>query len=239
MAQTNRAPKSSRKSRRPRINASISSDWLIYETSTDDWIRLERAIGKQISESLRIKIVQIVQRYFRIQPFEANAPFLDDVLKRLNLIEHAVQQLQFQLDASGNDSVVDIIRAQLDQNLSKHEIETLDEMLRSVLSSAHHAGIAFKEQAQAGFAEGDAWHEMVSSLKILMRSHSMPYGASQDGSKTKNSKGSPFVQFVKSLQETLPEQLRRHHLSGPFALAKEINRAGRVAPKKGHKSQLA
>jgi hypothetical protein len=235
MARKNSAPKSLRRSRKPRLRSSISSEWLKYEPSDNDWVQMEGAIGKPFPVNLRSETVKIIQRYFQIQPFEANAPFLEDGLRRIDLIVRAAEQLQSALDAN-NDPVVVHVRAQLEQEFGSHEIETLDEMLRSLLSSAQYTEIAFSEQSKNGFVEGDAWHEMMSSLKALMRSHSMPYGASQDSTKAKDPNGSRFVQFVQSLQETFPVKLRRHHLSGPFALAKEINGPRRSVRKRDTKA---
>jgi hypothetical protein len=236
MARNDSAPKSSRRSRKPRVSTSISAELLKYEPSADDWIEMERAIARPIQSDLRSETIVIVQRYFRTQSFETNAPFLDDVLKRLSLIARATEQLQKVLDASNSDNIVDIVRAQIEQAFEGHKIDALDEMLRSLVSASLHAEIEFNEQSESGFAEGAAWQEMVSTIKALMRSHSMPYGASQDGTKAKDpNKGSRFVQFIQSLQQTFPVGLRRHSGISPFALAKEINRTGRIVrKKKGH-----
>jgi hypothetical protein len=227
MTRSKSAPKSSRKSRKPRVRSSISSEWLIFELSDSDWVILETAIGERIEQNLRIKIRQIVQRYFRNQPFEVNAPFLADVLKRLTAIKKAALQLQAVLDASQPNNELDIVRAHLALNFEGNDIEILDALLRSLLNAAQLSEVELDEQSDIGFSEGDAWHEMVRSLKELMRSYSMPYGASQDRTNAKDLRGSLFVQFIQSLQGMFPVALRRHHLSDPFALAKEINRPSR------------
>jgi hypothetical protein len=221
------APKSSRRSRKPRVRSSVASEWLIFEPTDNDWSILEGAIGKQIEKNLRNKIHQLVQRFFRIQPFEVNAPFLADVLKRLTAIKRAAQQLQTALGASEPDNEINIVRAHLAQGFEDNNVEDLDALLRSLLNAARLAEVEFNEQSDIGFSEGEAWHEMVGSLKELMRSYSMPYGASQDRTKATDLRGSPFVRFIQSLQEMFPVALRRHHLSDPFALAKEINRPSR------------
>jgi hypothetical protein len=218
------APKSSRKSRKPRVRSSISSEWLIFAPTDNDWVTLEAAIGKQIEQNLRAEIDQIVQRYFRNQPFEVNAPFLADVLKRLTAIKRAAEQLQAALGASQPNNEINIVRAHLAPDFEDYYVEDLDELLRSLLDAARLTEVELNEQEHVGFFEGEAWHEMVRSLKALMRSYSMPHGASQDRTKATDLRGSPFVRFIQSLQDTFPVALRRHHLSDPFALAKEINR---------------
>jgi hypothetical protein len=232
MARTGSAPKSTRKSRKPRVRTSISSEWLEYTPTDDDWTEMEIAIGRPINSDVRSETIRIVQQYFRAQPFETNAPFLEEVLAGLDAIARAAGQLQKALAAES--SVIDIIRAQIDQDLPS-KLDVFDEMLQSIISAAPLAKTEFVEQSRNGFAEGEAWQEMANKMKALMRSHSMPYGASQDGTKAKDpTKGSPFVQFIISLQKSFPSNLRRHYGISPFALAKEINRTGRVPRKMGH-----
>jgi hypothetical protein len=221
--------KTLRKSRNSRVRSSISSEWLNYEPSRDDWIAMEVAIQRPINCGLRDEIVEIVQCYFRVQTFEANAPFVKDVLERLNSIRQTVQKLQQTLDFSLGDSVIENVRIQLEQNLDGGGLHSIDTALESLLQASHFAEEKLQEQADCGFSEGEAWQEMVGSLRALMRSNSMPFRASPANLRAKDPKGSPFVQFVQSLQKTFPADfLRRHHLSDPFSLAKQINRSARI-----------
>src|SRR5436190_12394370 len=112
--------KTSRKSRKPRVRSSISSEWLKYEPSGDDWIAMEAAIGEPIKAELRASIIHIVQSYFRVQPFEANAPFLNDVLNRLKLIRQTAQKLHRALDLSWDDNLIQPVRIQLDEDFACH-----------------------------------------------------------------------------------------------------------------------
>ena len=230
MSAQRKTRKSSRKSRRLRVQVSASSEWQQFEPSHQDWLSMEAAIGRPVADDLRAEIVKIVQKYFRMQPFEANAPFLDDVLKHLRAVTKSAKQLKGALRAPSPNGAGDVVRAYLVQGFGEARpdaIEAMEADLDRLSEAAMLAEKDFLENSHRGFSEGDAWQEMVRSLKNLMRSFSMPAGASNDSSKAKALTGSPFVRFIQALQKTFPLKLCRHHLSTPFALAGEINRAAR------------
>ena len=229
MSNNYRPPKSSRKSRRRRINIGFSSEWQTFEPTDHDWIVMEKAIGQKLTAEVRFETTKIVQRYFKVQPFEKSAPFLDDVLKRMEIITKAIANLQKALGEGGLDNLSDIVRAQLAQGLDGNtweHIEELDEGLRLLFASAQQAKLDFIEQSSEGLEEGDAWQEMAASLKELMRSRGLPHGASQD--EVKHSTNPPFVEFFMKLQDVFPKASLRRQSASPLAFGKQIGLAVRA-----------
>lgn len=217
----------------------MSSTKYVFLPDDGDWTSLERSIGRSIAQPLREKISNIVQQHFAHQPFETNAPFLDDVLSRLLQIKEAANIFRKELQGPRNRAdreTSNIVRATLARFLDipgyEAEVETvelLEEFVGSVMSAADEARKHFVAESSDGFVEGQSWQRMVSRLKTLMRDSSMPHGASQASDKSKTNLGSPFVRFVQTLQRSFPnDALRRHQRANPFALAKEINRADRA-----------
>jgi hypothetical protein len=199
---------------------------------------MEAALGQAIPDGVRNSVVTIVQSYFEWQRFEHNAPYLDDVLKRISAIKKAAEHFQQALRGPENTAEWDtnqVVRSQIGQSCEIQgvapglgQIESIESALSCLIWATGAAKTHFSERAEGGFSEGQAWQKMARSLKGLMREHSLPFGASQDSSKSKNSAGSPFVQFMQALQNSFPHDLRRHHGISPFALAKEINRAEKL-----------
>jgi hypothetical protein len=186
---------------------------------------MEKAIGNKLSSEMRSEIQKIVQQYFKVQPLEKSAPFLDDVLKRLEVLQKAIVNLQDALGEGGVD-LIDIVRAQLAQGFTtgpRDHIEELDEVLRLLSMSAQQAKSDFIEQSIEGFEEGHAWQEMAVSLKELMRLRGMPHGASQDG--VKHTTVSPFVEFFTMLQDAFPQASLRRQSASSLALGKQIGLA--------------
>jgi hypothetical protein len=90
-------------------------------------------------------------------------------------------------------------------------------------------GFAKRELEQdvgAGFVEGKMWDELVCQLTDFAEQRNYPVGASKGSDKSTSDRTSPFIGLVRELQNTFPEECRRHAASD-MAIAEAITTARR------------
>ena len=85
---------------------------------------------------------------------------------------------------------------------------------------------ALENEARAGFVEGQLWEELVCRLTDFADQRSYPGGASKGVDKSTSGRTSPFIGLVRELQNTFPEECRRHTQSD-MAIAEAIAAARR------------
>jgi hypothetical protein len=85
------------------------------------------------------------------------------------------------------------------------------------------------EYAAGGFEEGQTWNLLICKLTRFASERALPTAASKGTDKSASGRPSPFVAFVRELQNSLREDSRRHFASD-VALAAGIAIARRRPP---------
>ena len=76
-----------RKSRRRRLPTSSGTWGMDFAPSDFDWRKIENAYGRAWDGEARGEIVALVKEYLLYEPFERNAPFVDDALTWISRVE--------------------------------------------------------------------------------------------------------------------------------------------------------
>ena len=100
--------------------------------------------------------------------------------------------------------------------LLNHSLNAFDKICEALCDE-------FGEEEYPVYKHRQLWNYWVFWLTIILREHGLPYEAREDLDKLKI-EGSPFVLFLKELQQCVPPQCRQA-TSSPDALAGAINRA--------------
>lgn len=220
-----------RKSRRQRLPISSAGAWPEFEPSATDWERILAAYPYLDADD-RAQIVALANEYLKDEPFERNAPFLDDAMKWIRKTRKAAKEFHERLFEGGE--AVRYARNYAGRNVNHHLFEPEGPMdwsglssfmtfLRSALLKAENE---IPKEARVGFAEGEAWEKMVRKLSEYCKSRGYPTGASKGENMSAKHKTSPFVAFVREIQMTFPDECRRHTQSDA-ALAQGITEARR------------
>lgn len=220
-----------RKSRRKRLPVASTGAPPEFDPSEGDWERIEAAY-QFFNQPDRQAISEIVDAYLDWEGFERAAPYLDDALAWLEKARKAAKSFQECL-YSGGDAVF-YAQRYVARNVNHHLFEPDGPMdwsdlisfmtyFRSALARAEKE---IPNEARVGFAEGEAWEQMVRKLSDYCDSRGYPTGASKGKNKSANQQTSPFVALIREIQQCFPEDCRRHGQSDD-ALAQGITEARR------------
>jgi hypothetical protein len=238
-----------RKSRRLRLNISIGSGGDVHFTpQPTDWQRIEE-VYRPLTPDDRQAVIVLVENYFRWQPGETMAPYVDDALAHLKRLETArqrfwrllLEQSHTPMTGTGEnahiaatDSIrsvaVGFVQSHIGRHLKKFDYKRNTDW-RGLLDIMQACGPAFEatkkyiieEAARVGFVEGRAWDELVWKLTEFATQRNLPSGVSKSDDPQK---ASPFVAFFRELQRTFPVSFQRHEGSNA-ALAEAITVARR------------
>jgi hypothetical protein len=242
-----------RKSRRLRLNISIGSPSRgdgQFAPTPNDWHRIE-GVYRPLSPEDREALIVLVEDYFRWQPGETMAPYVDDALAYLKRLENArerfwrllLEQSHTRMTGTGESAhiaevdairsvAVGYVQSHIGRHLKKFDYKKQTDWrgLLDVMQACAPALEATKryiteEAARVGFVEGRAWNELVWKLTGFSQDRDLPTGVSKSDDPRK---ASPFVAFFRELQRTFPPSLQRHEGSNA-ALAEAITVARRQA----------
>jgi hypothetical protein len=221
-----------RKSRRARLPSASITGRQRFTPSTEQWRRIEHAFGVRFSDEDYRQLTIIIDRYFRMQPLETAAAFLDDAQAYLKAVLTNANALNRSLQppASRSDAAFYVQRLILE---NFHTGQPIGPGGWNMIVMSMIAFVAASEQAEVtlsrrmkggGFVEGYAWRKLIRELTHFCNERLMPTAASKG--LIKGNGQSPFVAFVYELQRAFPENFRRHNFS-PAALATAIADARR------------
>lgn len=237
MATTGRAKRGNmRKSVRRRLPTSSGSWGTEFAPTDDEWFRIERAYGRAIDGETRARIINVVKDYLLHEPFERNAPFVDDAIGWLDKVEGAAAtfwRATFEAEDGSNreamwsaQSAIEahIRSAGLGESSQWHELVRI---MTDVVAAIRLARRDLVADAGVGLVEGDAWRGLVVELTSICAGKRLPTGASKGLDKTSSDEPSPFVRMFRALQALFPEASRRHQASY-MAAAEAISVARRT-----------
>jgi hypothetical protein len=225
-----------RKSRRKRLPHSSASGRPEFAPSEEDWKRIEAAYPL-LTVADRETITAIVNEYLHNERFERNAPFLDDALKWLKAAEKSATRFWKTTWGGGDSEKGDAIfyaQDYVERHIDDHGLQipgeskwdALVSIMTNVVAALAIARREVPKEARAGFVEGETWDAMICQLSDFAEAKGFPVGASKGVDKAASSKPSPFVAFIREIQNTFPAVSRRHNASD-IAIAEAISVARR------------
>jgi hypothetical protein len=214
-----------------------------FNPTAADWARIEAAYGVSLLEEDRTVIVLHVICYLRDEPQEGFAPFANDAARWLDGVHGAADALLRKLRWwKGDDIKLDSdrergcayaqmllatnLRHQPFSDWPNDKVEKLHGLISQVVNACTSAKDDVALRAEAGEREGWFWDHLIRELTAFAKQRNFPIGAAKGTDKQKTPRASPFVAFVRELQNVFPEQARRH-MSSDAALAKAITDARR------------
>jgi hypothetical protein len=222
-----------RKARAERIGIAFFDDSLSYRADEEQWERIEQAYGRNLSPELRVKIRKAATTFIIKASTERAAALKSDVGDGIRAIASAVTTLVDLFDdgtaPADNTNPNLFARDRIQRFFERFQAEE-SSSLRALIADLRTLRRAC-EQAETdlatekGFEEGEAWGGLIFRLTVLLDEEGMPTGISNDGR-------SAFTLFFRALQETLPEDDRRHERAGGEAFARAMNRARTEARKR-------
>jgi hypothetical protein len=181
----------------------------------------------------------LVAEYLRHDSFERYAPFLNDGLDWLDRTGRAAKAFHRAITKLPEPpsperlgalyAALGLVERHLQHRALPDGLEyTLQGILLHVIAALDAAKRLLPTQAAGGFVEGQARDVLACKLSDFAESMGYPIGASKGVDKSKSDKPSPFVAFIRELQNTVggTRQATRH-LRGqsrkPGANARELN----------------
>ena len=226
------ANKSKRKSRRLRLNISVVHGGdPEFNPTNGDWNAIEAAYGATLSCEDRVAIVGIAKKYFLFAPSENNAPFADDAFQYLDRLEKAANNFwqvlleteNIPMAGQGEQARIPGVAIGLVQNHVGRFLKQRDSRshnmdwrgLLNVMQTCLPALVEARKYLQdnsvrTGFVEGRRWDQFVWDLTEFAKKRQLPTGVSKFDDP---GQASPFVRFVRELQQIFPAEFRRHHTS--------------------------
>jgi len=229
-----------RKSRLARFPTSFMWGSFEFEPTEDDWRRIETAYPF-LSPADRDEISRMATDYLRRVPFESYAPKAVDAMAWLVEVEKAATVFwnagHKRASNEEKELAVTYARCLVERHIGHRllprgsEWYALTGIMAHVVAAFASAKCEMEKDARAGFVEGQMWDELVCQLTDFAKQRVYPFSASKGVDKTSD-RTSPFIGLVRELQNTFPEECRRHTASD-MALAEAIAVARRKRPTEG------
>jgi hypothetical protein len=248
------APRKSRKRRLPiSSRAGALIDW---SPTAVDWAQVETACGATFDSVLRDEITRAVEQYFYDAPFEVAAPPADKFVKSLAEATRLAKDLGKVVHSLGDvralvsrhwkryfpseeeEPAHEALADEGDTALLAHifdvpckqgrDYRDFSQVVNTIFSTLDAARREIACNDSASFSENDAWERLVVDLACAFKKT----GRSPTASKGVSRQPSPFVRFVRELQETFKDETLRRH-STPAGLSNAISSALRhLKPKR-------
>lgn len=194
------------------------------------WAALEAAYEHALMDSVRNAIVAAVKKYFEDEPFGRNAPFAQDAVTLLEVVEKFSKQIhsaKLQTGGAARIFAVSVLKDELD-DIRLRRLDCIIDRASDLAVAARAAISEIKAEDYPAFRENDAWKAMIRRLSKSFRDHGML--CTTNTMKVSTGGGaSPFVAFIFALQKTFPAELQRHQHS-LAALNKAV--AAAIRPRK-------
>ena len=207
------------------------------------WRQVEKIYGSFLPPNVRADIVRATEAFLFFEGFERTSEPLAKVKVILEAHDKAATRFFNELFA-GPAAISDggvYAHHLIENNFKASQLGSdaagLDALL-NLLRAFHVAcNTSIKQLNEASpsstFRTGNAWTTWISRLTEILKAAKVPCSVRKDvGNKNTSNNKSPFVLFVRELQNCLPEECRRHTHS-EAVLADAISKAQSLAPKLG------
>ena len=224
--------------RYPKIPRTIAFN-IPFELDSSDWERIERAYGKSLSPQLRDKVVRITKDFLYWASAEETPPLRDAQKRAKSLRKHAeslLKEMQRTTDnevAPYTDELIDLYfrrfwfeefqcKAEVVQDALPPEVVAALSIFLRACDGALSEMDALSQQTWM-WQDREAWDVWITELTELLKAEGLPTAAATTVSKDKVGY-SPFVKFIKQLQNDIPGEFERSQWSSG-ALTEAIKRA--------------
>lgn len=199
--------KTRRKTRLTKLNVGLPSDLVCPEVALDEskWESIQSAYGVVLSTELRNGILGILNGYLWQDQAEAYAPYLRDALAAVERIKKSTDFFLESIDAI-SDPAGKYALSVANACLNKRTISLVPSLAAYSVACEEAAKRLRRDSASSGFREGQAWRLMIRKLFNIAKESNLPCTVAKPNTRQKTEfRPSPFVKFVKALQDQLPE----------------------------------
>jgi hypothetical protein len=198
--------KTQRKTRLAKLNVGLPSDLLRPEVDLDEpkWESIQSAYGVVLSIELRNSILGILNGYLWQDQAEAYAPYLRDGLVAVERIKKSTDFFIDSINAI-SDPAGKYALSVVNACLNKRTISLVPSLAAYSVACAEAGKRLRHDSAGSGFREGQAWRLMIRKLFNIAKESNLPCTVAKPNTRQRTEfRPSPFVKFIKALQDQLP-----------------------------------
>ena len=191
----------------------------------DDWDRIEKRFGYQLSEKIWARIAEATDRLIQFSAFADAAASVSDALKRVKAIRKDAASLQERL--CQQDDTDRLIERQLRTFMGDAgRLNRLVDVVGFLIAAC--GKVKDDLEATDGLRADEHWNLWVHRIKRIVKSNDLPGTVRHDRNGSPNWRPSPFMELIKALQEYLPAYAKRQ-VSSDEALSKAINKTRHIS----------
>lgn len=231
-----------RRSSKARIGAgSFAGPIPKYRPPDEGWRLIEQTYGRELDERDRAEICSIVNSFLEWRCFEKAAPFVDNIGSKIIQLGKAARQLNRVLNgllgrAGPDGDVAFHAERAIERAWPGAEVKNFKDLnnLSTLTNELAYACVrANKELRENGTpSEGEAWDNMIYKLAKFAACRGLSITVRKDTDKQADAKHSPFVVFVKAVQDQFPADVPIR-FSTENSLAAQISRVLSRARQRG------
>jgi hypothetical protein len=216
-----------------------SAERIKVTISDRDWRRIESAYGQKLSPEARRDIHEKTQEFVDRAQFEQNAEPVSDARDRISTIIKAAVSLRSALDGGDHDADVHartLIKKHLrkegdaikkKRRRKKDDVRGISSDMRRLIFASQDALKELNNTKGEDFKKGEAWKRWSNELTDIAKAHNLHWRVRKDSDK--QSRSSPFVEFIWELQQFVPKTHGRYSkgaVSEAVVKARRRNRVG-------------
>jgi hypothetical protein len=230
---------------KPKLSFAAAGGRPKFKVSKADWERIEKAYGHTLSNTTRRKVQEATREFLDWASLEGAAAVNAEAIARVQSIRKAAHRFREQMfrcppgiarqaDFFARHLVCQYLELKFEggrdglQNLAFRIDRDISRGCDQALAQLHgEAG------AGIGFRAGMNWDAWIRRLGAILSESQLPIAVRKDSDKSRSSKPSAFVAFVRELQACIPKDYQRSpayrsDVDANIALSTAIVRARRV-----------
>jgi hypothetical protein len=212
------------------------------ELNDAQWKSIELAYGRSITPEVREQIVLATNRFIQLEKAEEGVETMSDAIKRIDALHKCAKALIAAIDKR---PIGDTTREYVDDGIALEysSLETGDfgkrfstrnyvsclclELSRFVAACEKTSGQFTDASQNTYWPDGAAREIWIRDLTRLLEAHGLPTGVRKDIERRESlpDDASPFLKFIRALQDCLPNRYQRTSARG--ALSEAITKARR------------
>lgn len=222
-------------SKSPRIIHPVNESRFKFEVQKERRSLINKASGYTVSESAWRTIEILTRRYLIDSANETRGVETKVLQKHLRVALLAAANLRSKIPTEDSNPLFDALHTDIELLYRKYFVENNLNVFKqgavySLLALATDAMIAvatftakeMKDEAEVASPVGESWEIWISFLHGILTQQGFSCTIRKDSDKS--TKVSPFVIFVRELQQSIPKEARRYTHSSR-ALSQAMNRA--------------
>ena len=214
--------------RKAKLNSAITDyqHAMALNISEQDWARIEKAYKQKLSPARRKKIYAATWCFMSFAPSEANAEVVSAAANNLARVRRAGQEFLdlYLLNLNSEDQSAQLVAENFD---IQTRYKRFHSDLTAYIKACDFALTEIRNPANHGWPSGGMWRLWIRRLTEIAQEGGLPHQARKDDEKVKEGKTSPFIAFVRELQNCFPKKAGRFPQTDS-ALGNAISKARRV-----------